>query len=138
MYVLGSANRSRRISATASSLRRSGWLSSLSADGRIGGGRRSSVIVDGGRRSGDAGAVVYENGDGAVGGGRCMNVKFSSESVFTTAFGLLMSGSGARYGGRSARRLSTRGNLPAYRTNVLFNCKVNFMAKQCFLPTASK
>jgi len=61
-----------------------------------------------GRSKGDAGEVVNENGVGAVGGGRCMNVRFSSASDFTTASGLLTRGSGARYGGVSARRFVAR------------------------------
>lgn len=57
----------------------------------------SGELVGGvdGRRSGDTGSVVKDRGEGAVGGGRCMNVKSSSGNVVTAALGLLTKGSGA-------------------------------------------
>lgn len=58
-------------------------------------GGRGPVTGDGSRRSGEVGAVVSENGEGAVGGGLWMNVKSSSSKGVTAAFGLLTSGSGA-------------------------------------------
>jgi hypothetical protein len=55
---------------------------------------------------GEAGAKVVECGEGAVGGGRWMNVKFSSLSVLTAALELFSNGSGKRAGGFSAIRVA--------------------------------
>lgn len=70
LYSAGSERRNRRISATTSSDARGGCT--FCADGRMKGGRGMSVDSrgGGGLRSGDTGAVVKENGDGGVGGGR--------------------------------------------------------------------
>ena len=105
VYVCGSERLSCLIFSTSSSDRRSssGLLLRL---GRLIGGNNGrgvpvfpSVVVSGlgfddDWRRGDAGAVVSEKGEGAVGGGRCINVKFSSGSWVTTAFGLPSNGSG--------------------------------------------
>lgn len=59
-------------------------------------GGRGPVMGDGsGRSSGEVGAVVSENGEGVVGGGRWINVRSSSSKGVTAALGLLTSGSGA-------------------------------------------
>lgn len=92
VYLLGLAVLSFRISAISSVETLRGG--SLSADGRIRGGRGTFPSLRG-RRSGDVGLVVNEYGEGAVGGGRWINVKSSSGKAVSTAFGLSAKGSGA-------------------------------------------
>jgi len=74
----------------------------------------SFVWVPRGRRSGDEGAVVSEYGEGMVGGGRWINVSFSSGSCVMTALGLFSRGSDLRIGGRSAVPGRGRGYFVAY------------------------
>ncbi len=113
VWVLGSEYLSCRIFSTSSSESRSG--SGRLRRGRLmGGSGMSSVRVPHVRRSGDEGAVVSEYGEGMVGGGRWMNVSFSSGSCVTTAFGLFSRGSVLRMGGRSAVPGRGRGYFVAY------------------------
>ncbi len=69
-------------------------------EGGRGRGGLELVIVDDeldlGRRSGEAGSVVSEQGVGAVGGGRWTKVNAPPSSFVTTALGLSTSGSEAR------------------------------------------
>ncbi len=65
-----------------------------------GGGKAEPGVCgcDPASKSGEVGLTVYENGVGAEGGGRWMNVKSSGSDV-VTAWGLFKSGSGCRIGG---------------------------------------
>lgn len=101
VYFTGSSFRSRRISSICSDVTRGGGLTY--AEGRRSGGREfSDLEAPGGRRSGDEGSSVVENGVGAVGGGRWMNVKLSSSRCWTPDVLLLFSGSVGRGGGLCA------------------------------------
>lgn len=61
------------------------------------GGRVANARGDGvSCRRGEDGDVVYENGVGAVGGGRWMNVRSPSGRGWCKTFGSEVSGSGAR------------------------------------------
>jgi hypothetical protein len=67
-----------------------------------------------GRSSGELGAVDNENGEGAVGGGRCINVTSWSSNFVTVALGLLTSGSEAWNAGLSEVPGFGRGCRVAY------------------------
>lgn len=119
VYFLESWWRSFLISSMTSSDTRG--VSGFAAEGRRRGGSWVSIFGSSGkgrRNRGDAGAVVRENGEGAVGGGRWMNVK-SDSSFVTVAIGLSMSGSTGRYGGRGTLRfLYVRLRVALVRTNM--------------------
>ena len=77
VHVAGSSLRSWRIRAMSSSETR-GFSSRCFRN--IGGSSTAADDAEG-CRSGDAGEVVYESGEGEVGGGRWINVTFSGSSV---------------------------------------------------------